>query len=168
MEDEKMYLFGPDCPQIHPLFLFPLSIPPFLLSSRGLIPEGARVSQAPMSASPLWISQSGHQQETGGRKWEARAFLPSSLPWACFRRHLISSMAPAPCRPAIRDSGNTASSLSFFSLHVPVNFCAYDIYLPNHLLFGFKDLPTWGWPIPYIKFSLLKTSEFLFCWLDPN
>ena len=43
-----------------------------------------------------------------------------------------------------------------------------DIYLPNHLLFGFKDPPTLGWPIPYIKFSLLKTSEFLFCWLDPN
>ena len=37
-----------------------------------------------------------------------------------------------------------------------------DLYLPYHLLFDFKDLPTLGWPISYIKFSLLKHLSFYF------
>ena len=72
-----MPLFCPDGPQIHPLVLCLLSTPPLLLSSLGLIPEGARISQAPMSASFTWVSQRGRQQETGGKK--CISSLPSVL-----------------------------------------------------------------------------------------
>ena len=66
--EDQMPLFWPDGPQIHPLVLCLLSTPPLLLSSLGLIPEGARISQAPMSASFAWVRQRGRQQETGGKK----------------------------------------------------------------------------------------------------
>ena len=59
-----------------------------------------------------------------GDRREEVYFFPTLCPGRVSRGHLISSMAPAPCRPAHQGFFFSAS-LSVFSLYVPVNFCSY-------------------------------------------
>ena len=160
--EDQMPLFWPDGPQIHPLVLCLLSTPPLLLSSLGLIPEGARISQAPMSASFAWVRQRGRQQETGGKKWEARVFLPYPLSWACFQRppHFLRGSSSLQTSP----SGVLFFSLPFFFQPICTSelllLLTY-IYLTISYLTS-KIFQHWGDPFPTLNSLYWKHLSFYF------